>query len=64
MIVVKAVQTQVVLQGAAGWEIWLGIGLRRGEAAVTGWMQSGELQRGVSGDGNWLTRLRGKGNGG
>ena len=33
-------------------------------ATTTGWMQSGELQRGVAGGGGWLTRLRGKGRGG
>ena len=37
-----------------------GVGHRRGGAAVTGWMLSGELQRRVSCDGDWLTRLRGK----
>ena len=35
--------------------------LRRGGANITGWMQSGELQRRAAGDGDWLARLRGKG---
>ena len=30
-------------------------------ANITGWMQSGELQRRVASDGDWLARLRGKG---
>ena len=59
----KAVQSQVILQGPAGREIWLGVDLRRGGANITGWMQSGELQRRAAGDidGGWLARLRGKG---
>ena len=36
-IVVKTVQTQVVLQGVAGRELWLGsVDLRRGGANITG----------------------------
>ena len=62
--VVRAVQTQVVPQGAARREIWLGVDLLRGGATTTGWVQSGELQRRVAGDGDWLTRLRGEGRGG
>ena len=44
---VKAVQSQVTLQGAAGRETWLGVDLLRGggEAKLTGWIHSGELQR-------------------
>ena len=49
-----------MLQGPAGRENWLGVDLRRGEVKNTGWMQSGELQRRVAGDGDWLARLRGK----
>ena len=30
-------------------------------AKITGWMQSGELQRRAAGNGDWLARLRGKG---
>ena len=61
--IVKAVQSQVMLQGPAGREIWLGVDLRRGRrrAKITGWMQSGELQRRAAGDGEWLARLKGKG---
>ena len=44
--IVEAVQPQVVLQGPADREIWLGVDLRRGGAKTTGWMQSGELQTG------------------
>ena len=33
----------------------------RGGVKVTGWMQSGELQRKASGRADWLARLRGKG---
>ena len=60
--IVKAVQSQVILQGPAGREIWLGVDLRRGRGRVkiTGWMQSGELQRRAAGNGDWLARLRGK----
>ena len=59
---VRTVQTQVVLQGAARRGIWLPrVDLRRRGAAITGWMQSGELQRRVSGGGDWL---RGGGKGG
>ena len=36
--VVKAAQTQIILQGAAGREIWLGVGLCRGGVNLTGWM--------------------------
>ena len=63
LYVVRAVQTQVVLQGAVGREMWLEVDFRRGGAAITGWMQSGELQRRVSGgaSGDWLTRLRRRG---
>ena len=53
--------TQVMLQGSAGREIWLGVELRRGGAKITGWMQSGELQRRAAGNADWLARLRGKG---
>ena len=37
---VKAVQSQVSLQGGAGRETWLGVDLLRGggRAKVTGWM--------------------------
>ena len=38
----------------------MGVDLRRGGANITGWMQSGELQRRVAGDGDWLARLRGR----
>jgi hypothetical protein len=60
---VGAVQSQVILQGPAGREIWLGVDLRRGRGGVkiTGWMQSGELQRRAAGNADWLARLRGKG---
>ena len=59
---VKAVQTQVSLQGDAGREIWLGVDLLRGggREKVTGWMHSGELQRRAAGDADWLARLRGR----
>ena len=59
---VKAVQTQVTLQGDAGREIWLGVDLLRGggREKVTGWMHSGELQRRAAGDADWLARLRGR----
>ena len=59
--IVKSVQSQVVLQGPAGREIWLGVDLRRGGTKLTGWMQSGELQRRAAGNADWLARLRGKG---
>ena len=36
------------LQGATGDEMWLGVELCKRRAAVTGWVQSGELQRGVA----------------
>ena len=60
---IKAVQTQVTLQGAAGRETWLGVDLLRrgGRGKVTGWMQSAELQERVAGNDDWLARLRGKG---
>jgi len=60
---VWAVQSQAILQGPAGREIWLDVDLRRGRGRVkiTGWMQSGELQRRAAGNGGWLARLRGKG---
>ena len=61
----KAVQTQVTLQGAAGRETWLGVDLLRGSGGgggkVTGWMQSCELQERAAGDAHWLARLRGRG---
>ena len=59
---VKAVQSQVSLQGDAGREIWLGVDLLRGggTAKLTGWMHSGELQRRAAGDADWLARLRGR----
>ena len=38
---VAAVQTQVVLQGVAGKEIWLGLDIRKGEANITGWVKAG-----------------------
>ena len=62
--IVKAVQSQVTLQGAAGRETWLGVDLLRGggRAKFTGWMHSGELQRRAAGDADWLARLRGRGN--
>ena len=59
--IVKAVQSQVVLQGLAGREIWLGVGLRRGRAKITGWVQDGGLHGIAAGYGNWLARLRGEG---
>ena len=39
------------------------VDLRRGRRRVkiTGWMQSGELQRRAAGNGDWLARLRGGG---
>ena len=57
---VGAVQSQVILQGPAGREIWLGVDLRRGRGGVeiTGWMQSGERQRRAAGNADWLARLR------
>ena len=60
---VKAVQSQVSLQGAAGRETWLGVDLLRGggRTKFTGWMHSGELQRRAAGDADWLARLRGRG---
>ena len=60
---VKAVQTQVTLQGTAGRETWLGVDLLRGGGGgkVTGWMQSSELQERTAGDADWLARLRGRG---
>ena len=62
--IVKAVQSQVILQGPAGREIWLGVDLLRGRGRVkvtaTGWMQSGELQRRAVGNAGWLARLRGR----
>ena len=50
---VKAVQTQVTLQGTAGRETWLGVDLLRGGRGgkVTGWMQSYKLQGMLTG---WL----------
>jgi hypothetical protein len=59
---VKAVQTQVSLQGEAGRETWLGVDLHRGGGGekFTGWMHSGELQRRAAGDADWLARLRGR----
>ena len=46
---VEAVQSQVILQGTciAGRETWLGVDLLKGggRTKVTGWVQSGELQR-------------------
>ena len=59
---VKAVQTQVSLQGDAGRETWLGVDLLRGGGGekFTGWMHSGELQRRAAGDADWLARLRGR----
>ena len=43
---VKAVQSQMILQGIVGREMWLGIDLLRGRGGAknTGWMQSCELQ--------------------
>ena len=43
---VKAMQSQVSLQGAAGRETWLGVDLLRGggRTKFTGWIHSGELQ--------------------
>ena len=60
---VKAVQSQVTLQGTAGRETWLGVDLLRGggKTKVTGRMQSVELQRRAAGDADWLARLRGRG---
>ena len=57
---VKAVQSQVSLQGDAGREIWLGVDLLRegGRVKFTGWMHNGELQRRGTGDADWLARLR------
>ena len=47
---VKAVQTQVTLQGTAGRETWLGVDLLRGGGGgkVTGWIQSSRLQEKVA----------------
>ena len=61
MYTVKAVQSQVILQGIAGRETWLGVDLLRGRGRikVTGWMQSSELHRRAAGDVDWLARLRG-----
>ena len=42
---VKAVQSQMTLQGDAGREIWLGVDLCRGRGVkITGWIQSSEMQ--------------------
>ena len=53
-----AVQPQVMLQGVAGREtcIWLGVDLLRGRGRtkVTDWVQSGELQRRAADDADWL----------
>ena len=59
---VKAVQSQVMLQGPVGREIRLGVDLRRGRGGVkiTGWMQSGELQRRAAGSADWLEGRAGK----
>ena len=59
---VEAVQSQVVQQGPDGKEIWLAVGLRRGEEGekVTSWMQSSELQRRTACNAVWLARPRGK----
>ena len=60
---VKAVQSQVTLQGTAGRETWLGVDLPKGggKTKVTGWMQSVELQRRAAGDADWPARLRWRG---
>jgi hypothetical protein len=60
---VKAVQTQVTLQGLAGMETWLGVDLLRGGGGgkATGWIQNSRLQEKVAGDADWLARLRGRG---
>ena len=59
--VVKAVKTQVRVQGEAGKELWLGVRLGRKKGTIVGWMHSGELQRKAGGDKDWEGRLRGKG---
>ena len=48
---VKAVQSQVSLQGDVGREIWLGVDLLRGggTAKLKCWMHSGELQETLTG---------------
>ena len=67
-----AVQSQVTQQGPAGREIGLGDDVRTGKLGwvmilrrgrrrvkITGWMQSGELQRRAAGNGDWLARATG-----
>ena len=58
--IVKAVQSQVILQAPAGRDICLGVDLRRGRGKVkiAGWLPSGELQRRAAGNVDWLARLR------
>ena len=53
---VKAVQTQVILQGNVGKEPWLGVDLLRGGGGgkVIGWVQSCKLQKRTAGDAGWL----------
>ena len=60
---VGAVQTQVTMQGNAGRETWLGVGLLRGGRGgkATGWMQSYKLQGRAAGSADWLARLGGEG---
>ena len=55
---VKAVQTQVTLQGLAGRETWLGVDLLRGGRGgkITGWMQSSR----AAGEGCRRCRLAGQ----
>ena len=60
---VKALQTQVTLQGTAGRETWPGVDLLRGGGGgkVTGWIQGSKLQERTAGDADWLARLKGRG---
>ena len=57
---VDVVQTQVMHQGGARGEVWLGVKLVRGGVDLVGWVQSEVLQRRVAGDGAWQARLRSK----
>ena len=43
--------------GAAGRGYGIGRPPQPGRATTTGWVQIGELQRGVAGGGDWLARL-------
>ena len=44
-----------------GWALTYMYTEGRGGVKITGWMQSGELQRRAAGSADWLARLRGKG---